>query len=667
MTNHFLAIPTIVSNKRRAEVTMDSSQIFGEPLDAASCEIRLLLMQSGTGDELIKCTMLRASLEEAARSAVRFNALSYVWGDLTDTRTISINGKFIAVTKNLESALRRLLERGEAGFGSFPLWVDAVCINQEDMQERNQQVNIMADIYQQAERVIVWLGEGDNYTDWSLERLHDPKFWRTLEETPSGPTSEYSYEITYVGLVMVRNLARRQYWTRVWIIQELMLARNDPVLLCGSHSIPWSHFVLAQKHLPDPGCEISILPEERGRYRESDLASIPEHSDTYRISSHPRGGLFTVRALVWDGLRTLIQSTGHISYPKAFGTYFFRNNASEPRDYVYGFRGLISQEERKQIEVDYTIPFMRLCHDAMALLWASPDTESIASVITLLSFHRQTVDHVPSWVPDLSRQKEDDVAGYHGQFVTRQRNHETSWRPPLSVELSEDRKTLKLRGVRFDSVVRHYQLGFRRDKFADEPSDLVVIPADLKRAELEFLASQRSPIPPSNPLHALSEFKMQGDPLVKMVETFSSIGSEFTEAEFTEAEKNLSLTAWGIIRDGSAFGPKIPVSSQESRKLKILLAAMKRTMWQKLYHRSIVETEAGFIGIGPKNLEIGDIVVFVFGMANPLILRPDSIAASEPESYSIVGFAYFHDLMDFERLNELYKQGLLDEMDICIR
>jgi hypothetical protein len=90
-------------------------------------------------------------------------------------------------------------------------------------------------------------------------------------------------------------------------------------------------------------------------------------------------------------------------------------------------------------------------------------------------------------------------------------------------------------------------------------------------------------------------------------------------------------------------------------------------MWQKLHHRRVVETGAGYIGIGPKNLEIGDVVVFVFGMVSPLILRPDSIATSAPKKYTMVGFAYFHDLMDFERLNEVYNQGLLDEIDIYIR
>jgi hypothetical protein len=303
------------------------------------------------------------------------------------------------------------------------------------------------------------------------------------------------------------------------------------------------------------------------------------------------------------------------------------------------------------------MPFMRLCHDAMALLWTSPDIESIVSILTLLSFHRPIVEHIPSWVPDLSKQKEDEVAGYHGQFVANPRNHEPIWRPPLSVELSEDKKTLKLRGIRFDSVIRHYQLRFRSDKYADEPSALVVIPADLKRAESDFLTSQRCPIPPSNSLHALSDFKMQGDPLVKMLNTFSSIGTE----------KNLSLKAWGIIRDGSWSDLSRTVPSQERRKLRLLLAAMKRSMWQKLYHRRVVETGAGYIGIGPKNLEIGDVVVFVFGMVSPLILRPDSIATSASNKYSMVGFAYFHDLMALERLNEVYNQGLLDEIDIYIQ
>lgn len=110
----------------------------------------------------------------------------------------------------------------------------------------------------------------------------------------------------------------------------------------------------------------------------------------------------------------------------------------------------------------------------MVLLWTSPDTESIASAITLLYFNRQRVSPTPSWIPDLSRQKEDDVAGYHGRFVTRPTNHKTGWRPPLPIELSEDRNTIKLRGTRFDSIIHQYLPRFQRDRHADEPSTLVV-------------------------------------------------------------------------------------------------------------------------------------------------------------------------------------------------
>lgn len=135
---------------------MDPSDIFGAPLDGTNNEIRLLLIHSGGGDELIKCTMLRASLE-ATYIPVRFNAISYVWGNPMDTTTISVDGQVTVVRKNVEGVLRHLINSQTAELKSLPVWIDALCINQDDVLERNQQVNIMADIYRHAESVIVWL------------------------------------------------------------------------------------------------------------------------------------------------------------------------------------------------------------------------------------------------------------------------------------------------------------------------------------------------------------------------------------------------------------------------------------------------------------------------------------------------------------------------------
>lgn len=97
----------------------------------------------------------------------KYQALSYAWEGTMRECPIYCDGKVLFVTKSCEGALRRLIY----GKSSRLIWVDAICINQQDTQERNQQVSMMGDIYRKAEHVNVWLGPGTAATDAALTEL----------------------------------------------------------------------------------------------------------------------------------------------------------------------------------------------------------------------------------------------------------------------------------------------------------------------------------------------------------------------------------------------------------------------------------------------------------------------------------------------------------------
>ena len=99
------------------------------------------------------CTLRMAHLDD---NNVRYEALSYAWGDATNKTPICVNGAALSVTGGLEQILRHLRP---ADWPPRPMWIDAICINQSDVDERNQQVPLMADIYGSAERTVCWLGE----------------------------------------------------------------------------------------------------------------------------------------------------------------------------------------------------------------------------------------------------------------------------------------------------------------------------------------------------------------------------------------------------------------------------------------------------------------------------------------------------------------------------
>ena len=108
---------------------------------------------------LIRCDLDAAPLDPTSNYA----ALSYSWGmdkdgDISQSRTITISGKVLPITQNLFEGLRRIRDRAV----SKRIWIDAVCINQGDIQERNDQVAQMGKVYSSATHVVIWLGEGES-------------------------------------------------------------------------------------------------------------------------------------------------------------------------------------------------------------------------------------------------------------------------------------------------------------------------------------------------------------------------------------------------------------------------------------------------------------------------------------------------------------------------
>ena len=128
--------------------------------------IRVLLLQpSPELDDPIQCSFREIPLD--THHAHPYEALSYVWGAPYGDQEIFCDGQVLMVTQNCLTALRylRLMTRERA------LWVDSVCIDMACVAERNQQVKLMGDIYKQAERVLIWLGPGNQATSKLMRRL----------------------------------------------------------------------------------------------------------------------------------------------------------------------------------------------------------------------------------------------------------------------------------------------------------------------------------------------------------------------------------------------------------------------------------------------------------------------------------------------------------------
>lgn len=127
-----------------------SSDLY-EPLDSHDRETRLVTLQQGHFEDTIRCNLSKVSL----MNEPSFQALSYTWGGPSFAGQIYLNGQPHQVTNNLESALRHLRHVSEPRV----LWIDALCINQKDVLERNSQVRHTNSIYKKASEVVAWMGE----------------------------------------------------------------------------------------------------------------------------------------------------------------------------------------------------------------------------------------------------------------------------------------------------------------------------------------------------------------------------------------------------------------------------------------------------------------------------------------------------------------------------
>ncbi|QDS68455.1 hypothetical protein FKW77_010822 [Venturia effusa] len=183
-----------------------------------------------------------------------YEALSYTWGDLSDTGLISVGldpAKTLSVTRNLYDALLHLRYETKPRL----LWIDAICIDQSNLEERGSQVQKMGQIYKRANRVVVWLGpEADDSTHaMKLIEFLASKVevdWDALAIKPSldGADEPHWADCNAVLSLSARDwralysLLGRVWFERLWVRQEIVLAQKTVVVSCGTTTILWDDF-----------------------------------------------------------------------------------------------------------------------------------------------------------------------------------------------------------------------------------------------------------------------------------------------------------------------------------------------------------------------------------------------------------------------------------------
>ncbi|SPQ21408.1 6e4a2e03-3f34-4a88-b893-88585cdd9405 [Thermothielavioides terrestris] len=237
-------------------------------------EIRVLEVLPGVGDETLRCHLVHCSVEfelkfphpkvqyalsmQDLTQPVWYTALSYVWGPPNFEATIECDGQALPITRSLETVLRRFRLPDCSGF----MWVDQICINQNDLREKERQIPLMASIYRHALNTIIWLGEGNAESDAAMDLLRKHGDPRKMILTESDP-NEFKRVLPPPDDKIwshVWDLLSRPWFTRVWVIQEFVLSQ-DPWLVCGASFLPGKALSVACQDFMEHGVARWLMPK----------------------------------------------------------------------------------------------------------------------------------------------------------------------------------------------------------------------------------------------------------------------------------------------------------------------------------------------------------------------------------------------------------------------
>ncbi|KIW53558.1 hypothetical protein PV05_09118 [Exophiala xenobiotica] len=338
-----------------------------EPL--AETQIRLIELFPGARGEGLRAILHSVDLV----SSPAFDALSYVWGNREVQDTIILGDdsfKRERISASVHAALTELRRPDTSRF----IWVDALCIDQHNILERNHQVRIMGTIFASAAQVIIWLGEATEHSKSGIQTLQFIAEGKAFEENP--PWKDNPPEVIQKGLT---DILSRNWFRRIWTVQEAALSSRKTVMICSDGSFcEWS----AAPHCVSlfiRGLKFAAVTAD---WTENGLAG----SDDLGLTGVDLTGIID---LLGQQLQQSVRSKGlnraglepdllDIAYEVK------GKQCVDPRDRLYGILGLAvirGSDEYHQLQPDYSKTLQQVQDDFRQILLEAAKREPEAWVL----------------------------------------------------------------------------------------------------------------------------------------------------------------------------------------------------------------------------------------------------------------------------------------------
>ena len=680
----------------------------------------------------IYCQLLNTKLD----SSIQYEALSYCWGDPSRTKCIIIeldNGRFrqLMITETLDVALRSLRKPQLP----LTLYIDQICINQEDAFEKNKQVQLMAEIYRRSTCVLGWLGPGTFHSDTFMDFVStdsglpsfppppmfgavswtpvesvvqiDQKLQEDFEKRFHGELAEYWQNVPLEGLF---DIVSRAWFRRVWIIQEASLGATM-ILVCGHKRCCIDCFrQCLGLTLVSLAIRYSVTSGQRSHSSFNEASATGGDAALLSLcASH----ILAARVIIQDhktdqwSLLDIVAFFNVVNVEASLVTEDVRKRikpgATNSRDHIYALWGLADEADEisSKIVVDYTNSEEKVYTDFAAItVETDPDT-------ILFSQPDKNITTLPSWVPDWSSYLRYPSGYLNGKPLFKAggcisdkkpvRNGRILLMPGVIVDTIQSVGENWMTGKsdvhgRDKSVLPFYIEMGSFCKQAEEISNPLCISSSRGRDETLWLMPTGGVgllADPSADENATAlGLNMEGRPqlaqchedmldrgrygplLNQKEEIFQKIVERAHLKIMQSPLVNSPEEVWKLTIDPSGFfwiafflvqfyllklGVFLAVRreaalySKELEKRRRTPLAYAAALGKNL-NRKCFLTETGFVGLGPKTMKKGDILVLLFGCTTPLVLRLASTNDNQSQEYTLAGEAYCGGIMNGEFL-----------------